>query len=123
MMAGDLDNYRVDDVMPLLKLALDMYTERENAWRARDQRGRWVVLEPGPGRYLTGERRALRDHVDAMTSQRGRRFRSLSRARAFARQIGGKVQHWRRQMPRRGKWQIEDPWDRARQSMHWGTWL
>jgi hypothetical protein len=107
------------EVHKLLNISSAAYVEREEAWRAHDRRGRWVVIEPGVGRLLTGERRSLRRYVDAVTPKRGRRFSSLSRARAFARQVGGTVQRWRRQMPQ-GTWRREDPWDRARQSMDWG---
>lgn len=89
---------------PLGKLfdkGLRAHIEHERAWWNNDRRGRWVVLEPGPGRLLTEAPRHVRDYVDAITPQRGRRFRSLSRARAFAREIGGEVRRWRRKMPRR----------------------
>jgi len=102
----------------LLDEAMRAHVERERAWWKNDRRGRWVVLEPGPGRLLSGSPRHVRDYVDAITPQRGRRFSSLSRARAFARRIGGEVRRWRRQMPRRAggrsykaAWRYEtNPW-------------
>ena len=101
--------------------ALRAHTEYERQWWKNDRRGRWVVLEPGPGRLLKGSPRHVREHVDAITDQRGRRFRSLSRARAFAREIGGVVRRWHRHMNRRymGRnlkttWCYEtNPWKRA----------
>jgi len=96
------------------------HVARERAWWSGDRRGRWVVLEPGPGRRLDAPPH-VRDYVDAFTERRGRRFSSLSRARAFAREIGGEVRHWRRRMGRRigdrtfeVTWRYEtNPWARA----------
>lgn len=97
-----------------LAKSLHAYTERERRWWKQDQRGRWVVLEPGPGRLLKDSPRHIRDYVDAISDQRGRRFSSLSRARAFAREIGGAVRRWRRLMPKRGPWhRVTNPWQLA----------
>lgn len=101
-----------------LNKAMGAHVEYERAWWQSSRRGRWVVLEPGPGRLLTKLAAADRDYVDAITPQRGRRFSSLSRARAFAREIGGEVHRWRRQLPRRvgertykAAWRYEtNPW-------------
>ena len=94
--------------------ALRVHVEYERGWWKQDRRGRWVVLEPGPGQLLKGSPRHIRDYVDAITEQRGRRFSSLSRARAFAREIDGKVCRWRRQMPKRGAWRrVTNPWERV----------
>lgn len=102
----------------LLDKSLRTYTEHEQAWWKQDRRGRWVVLEPGPGRLLRESPRHIRDYVDAITEQRGRRFSSLSRARAFASEIGSVVRRWRRKMPKRGPWRYEtNPWKRATQMM------
>ncbi len=90
------------------------YAEREAAWWKQSRRGRWVVLEPGVGRLLKNSPRHVRDLVDAITEQRGRRFSSLSRARAFAREVGGEVRRWRRWMPSKGPWRlITNPWARV----------
>jgi hypothetical protein len=72
------------------------------------------VLEPGPGRLLKDSPQHIRDYVDAITEQRGRRFSSLSRARRFARSMGSVVRRWQRKMPRRGPWRlVTNPWERA----------
>jgi hypothetical protein len=98
----------------LFDKSLRAYTERERAWWTQDRRGRWVVLEPGPGRLLKDSPRHVRDYVDAITAQRGRRFSSLSRARAFAREVGGEVRRWQRRMRGRGPWRtVTNPWERA----------
>ena len=101
-----------------LEKSFRVYAAREAAWQQNDRRGRWVVLERGPGRLLRGSPRHLRDLLDAITEIRGRRFSSISRARAFARKVNGVVRHWRRQMPGRGPWRREtNPWRRALQSL------
>jgi hypothetical protein len=116
----------------LLDEALRAHTEYERQWWKNDRRGRWVVIEPGPGRLLKGSPERVREYVDAITEQRGRRFSSLSRARAFAREIGGVVRRWRRHMNRRymgrnvkAAWRYEtNPWARvARHMPTWGCWL
>jgi len=106
----------------LLDKSLHAHTEYERGWWKQDRRGRWVVLEPGPGRLLKDSPRYIRDRVDALVEQRARRFSSLSRARAFAREIGGVVRRWRRQMPKRGPWRlVTNPWERvAKQTRLWG---
>jgi hypothetical protein len=106
----------------LLDKSLRAHTEYERGWWKQDRRGRWVVLEPGPGRLLKESPRRIRDRVDALVEQRGRRFSSRSRARAFAREIGGKVRRWRRQMPKRGPWRlVTNPWERvSKQTRLWG---
>ena len=94
--------------------ALRVHTEYERGWWKQDRRGRWVVLEPGPGRLLKDSPRHIRDYVDSIMEQRGRRFSSLSRARAFAREIGGVVRRWKSQMPKRGSWRlVTNPWERV----------
>ena len=111
--------------------ALRTHTEYERGWWKQDRRGRWVVLEPGPGRLLKRSPRSLRDCVDAIMEQRGRRFSSLSRARAFARAIGSEVHRWRRHMQRRcmgrkvkATWRYEtNPWARVARNMPWGCWM
>jgi hypothetical protein len=120
------------DMRKLFDRSLRDYTARENAWWKQDRRGRWVVLEPGPGRLLKGSPRHIRDYVDAIMEQRGRRFSSLSRARAFAREVGGVVRRWRRHMHRcvlgrnvKATWLYEtNPWARATRDMPLlGCWL
>ena len=102
----------------LLDKSMHAHIERERAWKTPDRQGRWVVLERGPGRLLRDAPRHVRDYIDAITEIRGRRFSSLSRARAFAREIDGVVRRWRRQMPRRGPWRlVTNPWERAGQWM------
>jgi hypothetical protein len=113
----------------MLDKALRAHTESERQWWKNDRRGRWVVLEPGPGRLLKDSPRHVREYIDAITEQRGRRFRSLSRARAFAREIGGEVRRWRRHMNRRYRghnlkttWRYEtNPWARATRHMSLGS--
>src|SRR5512135_136471 len=108
-------------VRQLLYKGMRAYTDYEQTWWKQDRGGRWVVLEPGPGRLLTDEPRRVRDRIDALVPQRGRRFRSLSRARAFAREIGGVVRRWRRQMPKRGCWRYEtNPWKGVADRKLWG---
>lgn len=116
-------------VKELLDKGMRAHVESERAWWKNDRRGRWVVLEPGPGRLLDDSPQHVRDYVDAITDRRGRRFSSLARARAFARQIGGEVRHWRRQMVRRvggrkfkATWKYEtNPWARA--TRHMPLWI
>lgn len=116
-------------IQEMLDKAMRTHAEHERRWWTQDRRGRWVVLEPGPGRLLKDSQQHIRDYVDAITEQRGRRFSSLSRARAFAREVGGKVRRWRRHMPRRlmGRnvktvWRREtNPWARA--SRYQSMWI
>jgi len=106
--------------------------DRESAWWKNDRRGRWVVLEPSAGSFLGDVPAHVREYVDAVTERRGRRFASLGRARAFAREIGGEVRHWRRQMTRRvpalklkvrATWKYEtNPWARVSRQMP-GLWI
>jgi hypothetical protein len=96
-----------------LDAAIAEYVANERAWLPHDHRGRWVVLEPGAGRYLSDSPRALRRYIDAITPRRARRFSSLSRARTFARRVGGTVHHWRQTPPSGGTWQRQSPWQRA----------
>jgi len=114
----------------MLDKSLRDFQDRERAWWKNDRRGRWVVLEPGPGRLLDDSPRHVREYIDAITPQRGRRFRSLSRARAFAREIGGEVRRWRRNMTRsyggcklKTTWRYEtNPWKSAARPMLWPMW-
>lgn len=99
--------------MVKLEEAVAGYTARERAWLAHDHRGRWVVIEPGIGHLLSGCSKAARRYADATSRRRARRFSSLSRARAFARSVGGIVARWRRTPPRGGAWTHESPWQRA----------
>jgi hypothetical protein len=111
--------------------ALRDHVEYERAWWKNERRGRWVVLEPGPGRLLKGSSKRVREYVDAVVPQRGRRFRSLSRARAFAREVGGVVRRWRRHMHKRvgarvykTTWRYEtNPWKRATEHGRYAPWL
>lgn len=114
---------------PLYKLvddAIDQVVEREMQWLPQDRRGRWLVLEAGAGRHLHGESSHIRQIADAVSERRGRRFSSLSRARAFAREVGGTVHRWRRTPPgarlrkllnlpgsRKVRWARVSPWQRA----------
>lgn len=93
----------------LLDEGLRAHLAYERLWWSHDRRGRWVVLEPGPGRRLRGAPRHVREYADLVTERRGRRFSSLSRARAFARAVGGEVLRWRCRMWRRET----NPWSRA----------
>ena len=92
---------------------LAAHLERERDWLPHDRRGRWLVIEPGPGHLLHDQPRWMRDLVDAVSERRARRFSSLSRARAFARRVGGTLAHWRRTPPSGGQWRRVSPWDRA----------
>jgi hypothetical protein len=108
-------------IRQMLDKAMHAHAEYERAWWKNERCGRWVVLEPGPGRLLKDSPKHLREYVDAITLQRGRRFRSLSRARAFAREVGGVVRRWKRHMHRRvgdrsykTTWRYEtNPWKHA----------
>jgi len=87
--------------------------EEDLAWMSSSRHGRWVVMEPGPSRYLRDSSPSVRRYVDWITPRRGRRFSSLSRARAFARKIGSHVARWRR-IPPSGKphvWRRMGPWE------------
>ena len=103
--------------------SMQAHAEREQKWWKQDRRGRWVVLERGPGHLLTDSPQHIRDYVDSITEQRGRRFSSLSRARKFAHEVDGVVRRWRRQMPKlgpwkRGPWRLEtNPWARITRMM------
>jgi hypothetical protein len=97
----------------LLDDAIDQFAEREMRWLPHDRHGRWLVLEAGAGRHLRGQPKSIRWIVDAASERRARRFSSLSRARAFARLVGGTVHRWRRTPPGGGKWQRISPWQRA----------
>jgi hypothetical protein len=101
------------DLAQHLDVMATAYAERERGWLPHDRRGRWVVIEPGAGRHLRGIPREMRRYVDRVTPRRGRRFSSLSQARAFARSVGGKVRHWRRTPPGGGVWRRQSPWERA----------
>lgn len=100
-------------IAKMLDASAATFVAREQAWLPHDQRGRWVVIEPGVGRHLKGAARELRRWVDRVTPRRGRRFSSLARARAFARSVGGTVHRWRRTSPSGSAWQWQSPWQRA----------
>jgi hypothetical protein len=106
-----------------LDAAIAAAIDRDRAWLPHDRRGRWVVMEPGTGRLLRGSPAHVRRVADAATPRRARRFSSLSRARAFARRVGGDVHRWRRTTPFGGVWHRLDPWDRARATADAATWL
>lgn len=95
---GDLDDR--------LRQVLSAQVNRDLAWARQSRRGRWVVVEPAP--TLPGQPPDVRAIVAAVSERRGRRFSSLSRARAFARLVGGRVVHWRRHL-----WKHVSPWERA----------
>lgn len=99
------------------------YVERERAWLPRDRRGRWGVLEHGAGHLLKGSPAWIRQAADRASHRRARRFSSLSRARAFAREIGGDVFRWRRTPPGGGAWGHESPWQRASTMIDASRWL
>ena len=40
------------EITKLLNAACSAYVEDERAWNPHDRRGRWIVIEPGVGRYL-----------------------------------------------------------------------
>ena len=86
---------------------------RDRAWLPHDRRGRWVVIEPGAGHYMTSSPSDVRRIADFATPRRARRFSSLSRARAFARSVGGTVYRWRRTSPSGRIWKRESPWQWA----------
>ena len=107
-----------EQIRQMFDKAMRSHAEYERGWWKNERSGRWVVLEPCPGRLSP---KHLRQYVDAITPQRGRRFRSLSRARAFAREVGGVVRRWKRHMHRRvgdrsykTTWHYEtNPWKRT----------
>lgn len=106
---------------------LAKFMKREKAWLAREVRGRWMVVEPGPGRHLKGASQHLRRWIDLATPRRVRRFTSLSRARAFAREFGSEVQRWRRPTKGRarvrvGIWQHAVQQFHGRQTAAWDLW-
>ena len=105
-----------EDIKRTLDEALAKFTERELAWTRSDRHGRWGVIEPGLGRLLKDSPAAIRETADRMSTRRARRFSSLSRARRFARFIGGQVFRWRRTPPGGGIWSREGLWERARRS-------
>ena len=128
MMGGQMDT----QIREMLDKSFRTYADREAKWWKNDRHGRWVVLEPGSGRLLKDSPQHVREYIDLVTEQRGRRFSSLSRARAFAREIGGKVRRWHRHMHRcymgrkvKATWRYEtNPWARATRNMPlWGGWL
>ena len=77
-------------------------------WTHQSRHGRWMVVEPGISSDLRELPRDMRERIDARIPHRGRRFSSLSRARAFARLVGGHVE-------RRGRrrWFSVSPWERV----------
>lgn len=99
-----------DKIHEALQRSIAAHVARDRAWMPQDRRGRWVVIEPGAGRYLTGCSAEVRAIADAATPRRARRFRSLSRARAFARETGGMLARWRRTPPGGGQWRRLSPW-------------
>jgi hypothetical protein len=101
------------DLVVRMEDAIADYAARERAWLPHDQRGRWVVIEPGAGRHLSKSPKAVRQIADRASKRRARRFSSLSRARAFAREVGGTVARWRRTPPDGGIWIRETIWQRA----------
>ena len=120
------------EIRELLDRALRAHSDREARWWKNDRRGRWVVLEPGPGRLLRDAEPHVREYLDLIAERRGRRFSSLSRARSFAREIGSEVRRWHRHMVRRYRgrkvratWRYEtNPWARAVRHMPlWGSWV
>jgi hypothetical protein len=110
-----------DTFFAQMDASIDKRVAADMEWLHHDQHGRWVVLEPGVGRLLKSSPTSVRAYVDAVTDRRARRFSSLSRARKFARKIGGVVRHWRRRPPSRmglrRAWRREGVWERARRSM------
>src|SRR5574341_183398 len=107
-----------DRTKELFDKALRAHVDYEQKWWKNDRRGRWVVLEPRPGRLFKDSPQHVREYVDVIIEQRGRRFSSLSRARVFAREVGGEVRRWHRHMNRcymgrnvKATWQYEtNPW-------------
>jgi hypothetical protein len=96
-------NERLDD---LWREVLSAQVSRDLMWTKQSRRGRWAVVEPAP--TLPGSPPNVRAIVAAVSERRGRRFSSLSRARAFARQVDGRVVHWRAR-----HWKRISPWQRA----------
>ena len=96
----------------LLEKVVRKSAAKDLAWHQDDARGRWFVLERGPGHLLDAPKR-VRDYVDARFPGRARRFSSLSRARAFAREMGGVLRRCRRYMRK----PMTNPWERVRWSV------
>lgn len=111
------------DLQQQMQVHLNRFVKREQSWRVHDRRGRWVVIEPGAGRHLTGCPASVRMLADALSHRRGRRFSSLARARLFAKQVNGRVARWRRVPPGGGRWKLESPWERALRSATTSLWL
>lgn len=112
-----------ESLWKMLDASITQFVDRERAWHPRDRRGRWGVIEPGAGRHLRGSPPHVRQIADDASRRRARRFSSLSRARAFARQVGGDVFRWRRTPPSGGVWGRESPWQRALTTASWVRWL
>jgi hypothetical protein len=96
-------NERIDD---LWREMLSAQVSRDLMWTKQSRRGRWVVVEPSLA--LPGSPPNVRAIIAAVSERRGRRFSSLSRARAFARQVDGRVVRWRSR-----SWRHISPWERA----------
>jgi len=102
---------------PRLEEAAASQVAQERQWWTHDRRGALGGARAGSGAVShevspTAPRLRRRHHRAA--ALRGKRFSSLSRARAFARKIGGKVRRWRRKMPGREPWRSEmNPWAAA----------
>jgi len=109
-----------------IDFSIALHIERDRAWTRHDRRGRWVVVEAMPSRYLAGAPRHVRDLVDARFKPRGRRFSSLSRARSFARLVGGTIERWRRSYQRNGyrrRWERVSPWQLVLERAQPMTWI
>jgi hypothetical protein len=108
------------DFSAQMRASLNKLVAADMEWLRHDRHGRWVVLEPSVGRLLKSSSQSVREYVDAVTDRRARRFSSLSRARKFARKVGGVVRRWRRcppsRMGLRRAWRRDGVWERARRS-------
>jgi hypothetical protein len=69
--------------MKLIEASIADYVNRERVWLPQNRRGRWVVIEPGAGYYMTSSPKDVRRIADRATPRRARRFSSLSQSTAF----------------------------------------
>lgn len=104
------DQIVVNELIAATLQAISTHVAHDLTWTRQSRRGRWMVIAPELSRLsnLRDLPADVRATIDAAAERRGRRFSSLSRARAFARLIGGRVE-------RRGRrtWRHVSPWERA----------
>lgn len=105
----DVGKIIMDRMRARMSHAERLFIERERQWARQATHGRWVVIAPPASRAfrdtdLTKDQLELIDDL-SRHRRRGRRFSSLSRARSFAREVGGDVRRWRAR-----QWREVSPW-------------